>query len=71
MADYLCPEADIALTDKKKLFSITYRTNCLGTDGRIVKNCETMCGEVLNNSYIFVMYNPKPHQKMTKVMTKY
>ena len=63
MADYLCPEADIVLTDKIKLFSIRYRTNSLGAEGGIVENCETMCGEVLNNSYIFVMYIPKPHKK--------
>ena len=53
MADYLCPEANMSLTDQRETFSIRCRTNSLGANRGIIENCETMCGEVLDNSHIF------------------
>ena len=53
MADYLCPEANMTLKDQREIFSIRCRTNSLGANRGIIENCETMCGEILDNSHIF------------------
>ena len=53
MADYLCPEANMSLKDQREMFSIRCRTNSLGANRGKVENCETMCGEILDNAHIF------------------
>ena len=53
MADYLSPAANISLKDQRELFSIRCRTNPLGANRGIIENCETMHGEILDNSHIF------------------
>ena len=53
MADYLCPEANMSVTDQKKMFPIRCRANSLGTKRGIIENCETMCGELLVNLHTF------------------
>ena len=53
MADYLCPEANMTLKDQREIFLIRCRTNSLSANRGIIENCETMCGEILDNSHIF------------------
>ena len=52
MAHYLYPNDSLSLEDQREIFSIRCEVNFLpGNKGEKI-NCETKCGEILNNQHI-------------------
>ena len=70
MADYLCPNNQLSVSEQIQIFHIRSQINPLPSNKGLSVPCATGCGEIMNNSHILQcsVINPKEQLSLQKLI---